>query len=291
MGQRFFFRVATLVLVLGIALAVGCVGRGSDDRSLEIVKLRGYFVVGLDDAFPPMGFRKRADDRTVRYEINLGKKAVEKIAPTDELVGFDIDLAKKAAEKLGLKVIFKPVPWDGVIASLDAGEIDMIWNGLSITPERKQQIVFSKPYLDNRQIIIVKSGSTISGKADLKGKRVGLQLGSSGDTALHARRMIALQIGELKRYPDNQSAIGDLEAGRIDAVIVDEVVGRYNIAKKPGAFAILADDFGNELYAVGFCKNALSLRNAIDKALDEMKQDGSADTISKEWFGEAIVKK
>jgi len=291
MGQRFFFRLALAALVSGIVLAAGCAGRGSEDRSLEIVKLRGYFVVGLDDAFPPMGFRKQADDRTVRYKINLDKKAVEEIAATDELVGFDIDLAKKAAEKLGLKVVFKPVPWDGVITSLNAGEIDMIWSGLSITSERQEQIIFSKPYLDNRQIIIVKSGSPIGGKADLKGKRVGLQLGSSSDTALHARRMVALQIGELKRYPDNQSAIGDLEAGRIDAVIVDEVVGRYNIAKKPGVFAILSDDFGNELYAVGFRKDALSLRKAIDKALDEMKQDGSADTISKKWFGEAIVKK
>jgi len=284
-------RLAFTALVLGIVLTAGCAGRDGADQSLEIVKLRGYFVVGLDDAFPPMGFRKQADDKTVRYQINLDKKAVEEIAATGELVGFDIDLAKKAAEKLGLKVIFKPMAWDGIIESLNAGDIDMIWNGLSITPERKQRIIFSRPYLDNRQIIVVKSGSGIGGKADLKGKKVGLQLGSSSEAALQTDRTIAPQIGEIKRYPDNQSAMGDLERGHIDAVIVDEVVGRYNIAKKPADFTILPDNFGNELYAIGFRKSALSLRNAIDKVLDEMKQDGSADTIAKKWFSEAIIKK
>ncbi|MFA5180817.1 MAG: amino acid ABC transporter substrate-binding protein [Syntrophales bacterium] len=291
MKKRLFPRLALAALILGIVLTAGCAGRDGADQSLEIARLRGYFVVGLDDAFPPMGFRKQADDKTVRYAINLDKKAVEKIAATGELVGFDIDLARKAAEKLGLKVIFKPVAWDGIIASLNAGDIDMIWNGLSITPERKEQLIFSRPYLDNRQIIVVKSGSGIGGKADLKGKRVGLQLGSTSDTALHADRSIALQIGELKRYPDNLSAMRALETGRLDAVIVDEVAGRYHSARKPGVFAILVDSFGNELYAVGFRKNATSLRNAIDKVLAEMKQDGSADLIAKKWFGEAIIRK
>jgi len=291
MKKRLFPRLALAALILGMALTAGCAGRDGADQSLEIVKLRGYFVVGLDDAFPPMGFRKQADDKTVRYQINLDKKAVEEIVATGELVGFDIDLAKKAAEKLGLKVIFKPLAWDGVIASLNAGEIDMIWNGLSITPERKGRIIFSRPYLDNRQIIMIKSGSGIGGKADLKGKKVGLQLGSSSDAALRTERTIARQIGELKRYPDNLSAMRALETGRIDAVIIDEVVGRYHSAHNPGVFAFLADNLGNELYAVGFRKNALSLRNAIDKVLAEMKQDGSADMIAKKWFGEAIIKK
>jgi polar amino acid transport system substrate-binding protein len=291
MEKRVFARLALAVLMLVIIPAGGCTGRNGADKFLEIVKLRGYFVVSLDDAFPPLGFRKQADDRTVRLEVNLEKNAVEEVVATDELVGFDIDLAKKAAEKLGLKVIFKPVAWDGIIASLNAGEIDMIWNGLSITPERAGQIIFSRPYLDNRQIIMVKSGSGLGGKADLKGKRVGLQLGSTSDTALHADRSIALQIGELKRYPNIRSALGDLERGRLDAVIVDEVAGRYHSAKKPGVFAILADNFGNELYAVGFRKGAVSLRNAIDTALGEMKQDGSADMIAKKWFGAAIIKK
>jgi polar amino acid transport system substrate-binding protein len=286
---RFFQPAAALVLAM--LLAAGCAGSGGADQSLEMVKLRGYFVVGLDDAFPPMGFRRPADDKTVRYTINVDKKAVEKAAAAGELVGFDIDLARKAAEKLGLKVIFKPVAWDGIIASLNAGEIDMIWNGLSVTAERMGQIIFSRPYLDNRQIIIVKNGSGIGGKGGLKGKRVGLQLGSSSDGALRADPNTAVQIGEIRRYPDNRSAMGDLEAGRIDAVIVDEVAGRYHSARKPGIYDILADNFGNEQYAVGFRRNDRSLRNAVDRALEEMKQDGSANLIAEKWFGAPIIKK
>jgi len=290
MDKRLLILPAT-ALLLALTLAAGCAGPAGDDRSLEIASLRGYFVVGLDDAFPPLGFRRPSTDRTVRYELNLEKKAVEKHTAGDDLVGFDVDLAKKAAEKLGLRVIFRPVPWDGIITSLEKGEIDMIWSGLSITPARRERIIFSRPYLDNRQIVMVRSSAAIRDKADLKGKRVGVQLGSSSDAALHAELGIAMQIAELKRYPDNATAVRELAAGRLDAVIIDEIMGRYLIAQKPGVFIILAADFGREQYAVGFRKNDRSLRDAVDRVLGEMKEDGSADAISRKWFGAAIITK
>jgi len=291
MVKRLFILPALTALLLIAMLPSGCAGPAGDDQSLEIARLRGYLVVGLDDAFPPLSFRRPRADQTVRYEFNLAKKTVEKITGGDELVGFDIDLAKKAAEKLGLRVIFQPVAWDGIFASLDKGEIDMIWSGLSITPERRKQLIFSRPYLDNRQIVMVKSGAAIAGKADLQGKTVGLQLGSSSDTALHAERLTAAQIRELKRYPDNAAALRELEAGRLDAVVIDEVMGRYLITQKPGVFAVLPDDFGKEQYAVGFRKNARSLRDAINRALGELQEDGGADVIARKWFGAAIITK
>jgi len=278
-------------LLAGVVSAAGCSGPGGGDRSFEIVRLRGHIVVGLDDRFPPLSFRRPSADRTVLYELNLEKKAVEKIAAGDELVGFDIDLAKKAAEKLGLRVIFQPVPWDGIIESLEKGEIDMIWSGLSVTPERRERIIFSRPYLLNRQIVMVRSGTSIGCKADLKGKRVGLQLGSSSDAALHADRRIAISITEIKRYRNNADAVGDLDAGRLDAVIIDEVMGRYLAARKPRSFAILADDFGREEYAVGFRKNDRALRDAMDRVLSEMKRDGAADAAARKWFGAASTEK
>jgi len=268
MNRKIITGVAAVAAVF--ALLSGCSQKNGSDKSLDQIKAKGYFVVGLDDAFPPMGFREKG---------------------SDEIIGFDIDLAKKAAEKAGIKVIFKPVAWDGVILSLNKGDIDVIWNGLTITPERQKQIAFSKAYLDNNQIIIVKNTSTVKAKADLSGKTVGLQLGSSSETALNADQATVKKLKEVKKYSDNQLALLDLEAGRVDAVVVDEIVGRYNIAKKPGLFRVLADNFGTELYGVGFRKNDASFREAIDKALDEMKKDGSADEISKKWFGEAIVKK
>ncbi len=288
-GWKLAFPVAALLLTL--LLTAGCPGPPGGDRSLEIVRLKGYFVVGLDDAFPPMGFRRQSPDRRVRYELNLADKKVERLTAPDELVGFDIDLAKKAAERLGLKVIFQPVAWDGIIDRLEAGEIDVIWNGLSITPERQERIIFSRPYLDNHQVVMIRSGAAISRPADLQGKRVGVQIGSTSETAFRAAGRLAAQIAELKRYPDNVAAVAELAAGRLDAVIIDEVTGRYLAAGKPGAFTILTEDLGREQYAVGFRRQDRALRDAIDKVLAEMKEDGSADAISRKWFGAAIIRK
>ena len=266
--KKVLFSLAAAAAVT--VLLSGCGAKSGADKSLEQIKAKGVFVVGLDDAFPPMGFREKG---------------------SNEIVGFDIDLAKKAAEKLGVKVEFKPVAWDGIILSLNKGDIDVIWNGLTITPEREKQIAFSKPYLDNRQIIVVKTASKIQTKAELKGKTVGLQLGSSSENALNADKETAKSLKDVKKYSDNQLALLDLEAGRVDAVIVDEIVGRYNIAKKTGVYRVLSDNVGTEMYGVGFRKNDASFAAALDKALDDMKKDGSADAISKKWFGEAIIKK
>lgn len=252
------------------AVLAGCASKSGKDVSLEQIKKKGSFVVGLDDAFPPMGFREKG---------------------SNEIVGFDIDLAKKAAEKLGVKVIFKPVVWDGVILSLNKGDIDVIWNGLTITADRQKQIGFSKPYLENRQVIVVRKGSAVKSKADLKGKIVGHQLGSSSETAINSDKATAATFKEIRKYQDNLLALMDLSSGRINAVVMDEIVARYNISKKPDAYELLKDDFGTEQYGVGFRMKDASFREALDKALDEMKTDGSADTISKKWFGETIIKK
>lgn len=266
--KKFLLGLVSIAVVS--AVVSDCAAKSGADKSLDQIKAKGSFVVGLDDAFPPMGFREKG---------------------SDDIVGFDIDLAKKAAEKLGVKVVFKPVAWDGIILSLNKGDIDVIWNGLTITPEREQKIRFSKPYLDNKQIIVVKTASALKDKAGLNGKTVGLQLGSSSEAALNSDSATAKTLKEVKKYSDNQLALLDLEAGRIDAVVVDEIVGRYNISKKPGVYRVLSDNFGTEAYGVGFRKNDLSFCNALDSVLSEMKKDGSADAISKKWFGEVIIKK
>ncbi len=266
------------VLALGLALLAGCGPSGSHhesgpvaakDPSFDTVQKKGKLIVGLDDSFPPMGYR---DD-------------------SGAIVGFDIDLAQEAAKRLGVAVEFKPVQWNGIIMSLNKGDIDVIWNGLTITEERQKQIIFSKPYLDNRQIIVVQVGSPITDKSSLAGKTVGLQLGSSSETALNSDREVASSLKDVRKYSANTEALMDLAAGRIDAVIVDEVVGRYYISRKPESYRILNDDFGAESYGIGFRKDDESLRDAIDRVLDEMKADGSADKISDQWFGDELVKK
>ena len=227
---------------------------------------------------------------TVVFAGGSGEKSTDLDAIRERGV-LIVGLAKEAASRLGVDVEFKPVDWDGVILSLNKGDIDLVWNGMTITESRQEKINFSKPYLDNRQIVILQAGSGISSKADLAGKVVGLQMGSSAEVALNSDADVAASLEEVKKYSNNVEALLDLAAGRTDAVGVDEIVGRYYIAKKPGIYEVMAEDFGAETYGVGIRKSDTQLKAELDKVLDEMKADGSADEISRKWFGEAIVKK
>ena len=162
-------------------------------------------VIGLDDHFPPMGFR---DEK-------------------NEIVGFDIDLAKEAGKRLGVEVTFKPIDWSAKEAELNGKRIDVLWNGLTITEERKANILFTTPYLENRQIIVVLDKSELKDKAGLAGKVVGVQDGSSAVDAVQKDGATAKSLKELKKFADNVTALMDLSAGGLDAIVVDEVVGHY----------------------------------------------------------------
>ena len=226
-------------------------------------------VVGLDDNFPPMGFR---DENNV-------------------LVGFDIDLASEAGKRLGAEVQFKPIDWNAKEAELSSKRVDVLWNGLTITDARKEKILFTTPYLENRQIIIVTDKSPINSKADLAGKVVGVQDGSSAIEAVEKDGATAKSLKELKKFGDNVTALMDLSVGRLDALVVDEVVGRYYTTRKPGEYRVLEENFGTEDYGVGTRKDDTALMARLQTAMDDMKRDGSAAAISTKWFGKDIVKK
>ena len=257
-----------IVAILSTAILSGCGNTPTADNSLKDIQDKKELIVGLDDNFPPMGFRDKSG----------------------EIVGFDIDMAKEVGKRMGVKVTFKPTEWDGIILSLNNKDIDAIWNGLTITDKRKEQIAFSKVYLQNKQIIIVKNKSNISKKTDLNGKIVGLQMGSSSEAALAKDSLLTNSLKEAKKYSNNTEALLDLNAGRIDAVIVDEVVGRYYASKKPGDYKVLNENLGVEDYGVGIRKTDTSLTAEINKQLGEIKNDGTANTISKKWFGKDILK-
>lgn len=259
------------MVLLSILVITGCnktekASSASSDYSQEIMK-KGEFVLGLDDSFPPMGFR---DEK-------------------GEIVGFDIDLAKEAAKRMGLKVVLKPSDWDGIVMSLKNKNIDVIWNGLTITEERKKEINFTKTYLKNRQVIIVKADSAIADKAGLAGKVVGVQMGSSSENAMASFPDVQKSMKSISKYSNNTEALMELENGRVDAVVIDEVVGRYYISKKPGIYKVLEDNFGEEDYGVGVRKEDKEFLAKLEAALDSMKADGTADEIAKKWFGAPVI--
>ncbi len=253
-----------LIFLATIAL-LGC-GKKSTD-SYDKIKEQGKFIVGLDDTFAPMGFKDE----------------------NGEIVGFDVDLAKEVASRMGVEAEFSPREWSSIIFELKSGNIDMVWNGMTITPERQEQIAFSEPYFSNDQIIMTLADSPVKTAEDLKDKIIGVQLGSSSYT-LVMNNHLSEKVSDIKKYSTNAEALMDLEAKRIDAVVIDVIVGEYYAAKKEtregkDIFKSLDEALGREDFGVGLRKEDKELKKEIDKILGEMKKDGTFDKIYKKWFG------
>ena len=242
----------------------------TSDASGESTLDKATWIVGLDDAFAPMGFR---DEK-------------------GEIVGFDVDLAKAVGKKLGKEITFQPINWDMKETELESGNIDFIWNGYTITDERKEKVSFSTPYLKNKQVIVTLAASPIKKKADLAGKKVGAQSESSAVSAMEKEDAIYKSFDGSKAitFEDNNQALMDLEAGRLDAVVADEILLRYYVTLK-GAdkYAILDENFGEEEYGVGMRKDDTKMVEAFNKAYAELKADGTLKTISEQWFSQDIT--
>ncbi|CAI3650661.1 putative ABC amino acid transporter, substrate-binding protein [Clostridium neonatale] len=281
-AKKLIKKIATLGIigVLGTSL-IACGGsssQASSESSGKETEAKGTIekkelVIGLDDIFVPMGFKDE----------------------NGELVGFDVELAKVVCEKLGKEYKFQAIDWSMKETELNSGNIDLIWNGYSISDERKEKVDFSKPYLDNKQIIVTLADSSINKKADLEGKKVGAQNQSTAVDAVKADESNIIEKfdgGDLVTFENNNDALMDLEAGRLDAIVVDEILARYYIeARGSEKYKILDENFGDEQYGVGIRKGDTEFVDAFNKALDEVVADGTAGEISKKWFGEDIVVK
>ncbi|MGR6761873.1 amino acid ABC transporter substrate-binding protein [Paenibacillus polymyxa] len=251
-------KAAMFTMMIGLIMIVlaGCSG-GKDNSKL---------IIGIDDKFAPMGFRDE----------------------NNELTGFDIDYAKAAGEQMGKQVEFQPIDWSAKESELNSGRIDLIWNGYTITDERKEKVLFTKPYLKNSQVIVVPATSSLSKLADLAGKTVGLQTLSSAADALDANP-IKSKLKSVSEYPDNVLALTDLKTGRLDAVVIDEVVAKYYMSKEQGTYKLLDESLAPEEYGIGVKKGNEELLTQLQSALDKLHKNGKAAEISKKWFGEDKV--
>lgn len=259
-------KIITLLtaVVLATVMMTGCTKTAK--TGFEGITERGKMIVGLDDSFPPMGFRDE----------------------NNEIVGFDIDLAREVGNHLGIEVEFRPVVWETIAMSLNNGDIDMIWNGYTISDARKKEVTFSDPYLKNQQIIVVGPNSDIKSKADLAGRTIAIQAGSTSQDALEKDVAVFESLKEVRKFENNVDALLDLKVGRVEAVIVDSVVGRYYTALHPEDYLVLDDSFKDEFYGIGMRKEDDTFVTAINGALKEMGQDGTAEAISIKWFGENV---
>jgi len=254
-----------LFIVLAILL-VGCQSKGvsEGDNSLNNIIEKGKMIVGFTE-YPPMGFKENG-----------------------EVTGFDIDIAKAVGEKLGVDIEFVYIDWDAKVLELGAGNIDMIWNGLTITEDRKKEILFSKPYFNNRIVILTLKDSTINSINDLANKNVGVELQSSGQSALESSNVFG-SISEMVKYTTITEAVLDLKAGGIDAIVADEIFARYAVSKDVNSYKIPEDVFNSENYGIGFRLNDIALRDKIDQIIDGLADDGTALEISLKWFGEDLL--
>lgn len=223
------------------------------------------FIVGFDAEYPPYGYK---DDN-------------------GEYVGFDLDLAQEVCARNGWELVKQPIDWDSKDMELNSGSIDCIWNGFTMTG-REDDYTWSKPYVDNSIVVVVKEGSGIEKKEDLAGKVVAVQADSSGLAALtdeednEENLKLAASFSDLQQVADYNTAFMNLEAGAVDAIVVDIGVADYQLESRTG-FAILDDKIRTEQYAVGFKLGNEELRDQVQSTLDEMVKDGTFDDIAKKW--------
>ncbi len=243
------FIVGLLSFILSVACVFGATSckKGSDNK----------LVLGFDAEFPPYG-----------YEEN------------GQYVGFDIEYAKKVCGNLGYELELKPIDWDGKDGLLKSGAIDFIWNGFTYQG-RENDYEWTKQYLDNSIVVLVKSDSGIVTFSDLAGKSVAAQSDSSGETALNAEENAELKAsfkgGAFALEADYNTACTKLVAGTYDAIVVDVGVAKYLCQSKSG-LTILDDAIATETYAVGFLKGNVELCKKIS---DEMEKVGKDEAFIK----------
>lgn len=224
-------------------------------------------TVGLDSTFAPYGF---LDD--------------------GEYTGFDIELAEEVFDNMGVDYEFQSIDWSMKEAELNNGNIDMIWNGYSKTPEREELVLFSDNYVEGRVGVLVKNDSEIQTIADLEGKKVATQEGSSQLEAIRQQPGLeeSLDGGRVITFSSFNEVLQELATGRVDAIVVAELVTRYYFSQngQAGDYRMLDEDFGITETAVGFRQNETAFVEDFNVALNEILNSEAYEEIENRWFAE-----
>lgn len=271
----------TLALTLSASLFTGCSSSSSSSDSSasssntnivesvkksdtlsnslpDSIKTAKAIQIGVDDSYPPMEYRDSKND----------------------LIGFDKDLGDAIGKKLGIEIKWVPTAWDGIIPSLQSKKFDMILSSMSINDERKKEVNFSDAYIVGGPVIVVTNKEkSIKSEADLKGKIVGVQTGSTGADAAEANK----DIKKVEKYDKITQALQDLAAGRVAAVVADDQVGRYYVGLDSKKYSV-ASKMNDEPFGIAFRKADTGLQDSVQKAFNELKSEGTLSKISKKWF-------
>ena len=263
-------KILALVLVLVMALSLAACGKtdkkddaqGASDDTVNTTKTT--FVMGIDAEYPPFSY----------------------IDANGEYTGFDVEICKAACDLLGWELQVFGVNWDQKLVQLDAKECDCIWSGMTILDSMKDAgYVLSTPYYDNTQVIMVQEGSDITSSADLAGKVVAVQLGTSGEALLADGgdlADLAATFGELTTCDSFLKCFTELGGGAVDAVIVDKPVA-VSYAEKNAGFTVLDEGLGAEQYGIAFRADDAELCAAIEGAVAQLVENGTYAEIAAKY--------
>ena len=258
-----------LISVLCLGIFTGCSQNETQKTGWEYIEEKGELIIGLDDTFAPMGFRDE----------------------NNQLVGFDIDLANAVGEVLGVNIKFQPIDWDGKDFELESKNIDCIWNGMSATPERQEEMALSKKYLHNQiSVMAIKEKNvTVDTIDELKDKKIVTQQKSAALETMQAHPDYESFKDNVSEFPTYDQCILELRTGRADVMVVDRTLGEYKNQQLDFILDFCGLNFGDDYYAIGFRKEDTDLADKVNSALEELIDNGKAAEISEKWFNENIV--
>ena len=272
MKKKLLVLLSVMVLLIGTFAMTGCGGSEdadtAGDASWTYIEEKGELIVGLDDTFAPMGFRDEENN----------------------LVGFDIDLANAVGDQLGVEVKFQPINWDSKELELESKNIDCIWNGMSATPERMESMSLSYKYLNNKIVVMaLDENVTVTSGEDMANYNIGTQADSAALETMKADPAYDSFAENITEYDTYDQALMDMQAGRVDCIVVDQVLGEYKNSKLQEKMIVCDYDFGDDYYAIGFRAGETELTNKVNDAIKALIDNGTAAEISNNWFGKDIV--
>ena len=238
--MKLFSRILLAALIMVLTMSMTGLAEGTQ------------LIVGTNPEFPPF----------------------ESIGDSGEVVGIDIDIINAIGEKIGMTVTIESMDFDALIPSLGSGKINAAIAGMTNTEERRKSVLFTDPYFQASQKIIVKEGSPIAAEADLAGKHIGVQLGTTGDLYVTEKFADAT----IDRYNKGIDAVQDLVNGKLDAVVIDEAPAGVFVNQAPG-LVILADRLSDEVYSIALPLGQDDLCAKMNEALAALKADGTLDKI------------
>ncbi len=250
-----------LALVLALVMALSLVACGNADNN-EGDDGKKTFVMGIDPEYPPFSY----------------------LDENGEYNGFDVEICKAACDLLGWDFKVFGVNWEQKLVQLDAKECDCIWSGMTILDSMKDAgYVISAPYYDNTQVIMVKEGSDIKSSADLAGKVVAVQLGTSGESLLKGDLAdMAATFDELTTCDSFLKCFTELDSNGVDAVFVDKPVAESYAAKNEG-FTIIDENLGAEQYGIAFRADDAELCASIEDAVAKLVENGTYAEIAEKY--------